>query len=75
MSSQALQPIREAILDHRYALTEHAYDEMNKDRLDVLDVEAAILTGKLESTQSNDPLAGQGMSCWGVQAIRAPPLV
>jgi len=42
MASQELERIRNAILDQRYTLTEHAYDEMEEDNLDVLDVESAI---------------------------------
>ena len=42
MSSKDMERIRNAILDHRYAMSEHAYDEMEADNLDVLDVEAAI---------------------------------
>jgi hypothetical protein len=47
MASRELERIRNAILDHRYTLTEHAYDEMAEDNLDVLDVESAILTGDI----------------------------
>ena len=42
MSCRDLERIRNAVLDQRYALTEHAYDEMEEDHLDVLDVESAI---------------------------------
>jgi hypothetical protein len=56
MSSQALLGrICETVLDHRYALSEHAYDEMDRDGLDALDVEAAILTGTLEEILTQDP--------------------
>ena len=55
MGSGELQHIRNAILDHRYVLTEHAYEEMEKDQLDVLDVESAILTGELERVLTQDP--------------------
>ena len=50
MASRELERIRRAILDQRYTLTEHAYDEMDADYLDVLDVEAAILTGEIEQS-------------------------
>ena len=50
MASRELERIRNAILDQRYTLTEHAYDEMAEDNLDVLDVESAILTGEIEKT-------------------------
>ncbi|MDZ4658557.1 MAG: DUF4258 domain-containing protein [Bythopirellula sp.] len=66
MASRELERIRLAIIEHRYALTEHATDEMNKDWLDVLDVESAILTGQIEKTLTHDPrgtryvVVGQG---------------
>ena len=55
MASRELERIRTAILDHRYTLTEHAYDEMEEDNLDVLDVESAILTGKIDQVLTRDP--------------------
>jgi hypothetical protein len=42
--------IRLAILDQRFTLTEHAHDEMDDDSLDVLNVESAVLTGRLDQT-------------------------
>jgi hypothetical protein len=54
MASRELERIRSAILDQRYTLSEHAYDEMDQDKLDVLDVEAAILTGQIEQTLTKD---------------------
>ncbi len=47
--------IREAVLNQQYALTEHAYDEMDEDDLDALDVESAILTGSIERELTHDP--------------------
>jgi hypothetical protein len=55
MASKRLERIRKAVLDQRYTLTEHAYDEMDEDALDVLDVESAILTGRIEQTLTKDP--------------------
>jgi hypothetical protein len=55
MASRELESIRNAILDCRYALTEHAYDEMDEDALDVLDVESAILTGAIDQVLTLDP--------------------
>jgi hypothetical protein len=55
MASRELERIRNAILDHRYTLTEHAYDEMAEDNLDVLDVESAILTGEIDQVLTKDP--------------------
>jgi hypothetical protein len=55
MASRELERIRNAILDQRYTLTEHAYDEMEEDELDVLDVESAILTGAIDQILTKDP--------------------
>ncbi len=55
MAGRGLERIRDAILDHRYSLTEHAYEEMDEDNLDVLDVEAAILTGEIDQVLTVDP--------------------
>jgi hypothetical protein len=48
MASRELERIRNAILDYRYLLTEHAYEEMDDDHLDALDMEAAVLSGELD---------------------------
>lgn len=55
MASRDLERIQNAILDGRYTLTEHAYDEMEEDHLDVLDVESAILTGAIDQVLTVDP--------------------
>ena len=55
MASRELEHIRTAVLNQRYTLTEHAYDEMDDDGLDVLDVESAILTGAIDQTLTKDP--------------------
>lgn len=55
MASRELERIRNAILQQRYTLTEHAYDEMDDDQLDVLDVESAVLTGDIHSVLTKDP--------------------
>ena len=55
MASKELERIRNAILDHRYSMSEHAYEEMEADNLDVLDIEAAVLTGEIEEVLTHDP--------------------
>ena len=55
MASRDLERIRNAILELRYSLSEHAYEEMDEDDLDVLDVESAILTGEIERVLTTDP--------------------
>ena len=54
MASHDLDRLRNAVLDGRYTLTEHAYDEMDEDHLDVLDVESAILTGEIDKVLTVD---------------------
>ncbi len=55
MASRDLERIRNAILDQRYTLTEHAFEEMDADDLDVLDVESALLTGRIDQVLTKDP--------------------
>lgn len=55
MASMQFERIRDAILDQRHTLSEHAYEEMDDDHLDVLDVESAVLTGRIEQTLTKDP--------------------
>jgi hypothetical protein len=55
MARPELERIRNAVLDGQYALTEHAFEEMANDNLDVLDVEAALLTGEVENVLTEDP--------------------
>ncbi|MBI5762715.1 MAG: DUF4258 domain-containing protein [Planctomycetes bacterium] len=52
---EVLIRIREAVLEQQYTLSEHAYDEMDQDDLDALDVESAILTGSIEKELTHDP--------------------
>ncbi len=69
MDHEALARIQQAILDQRYVLTEHAYDEMDDDQLDVLDVEAAILTGMIRRVLTHD-LRGPRFVVEGMPATR-----
>ena len=52
---QALELMRRAVLEQTYVMTPHALLEMREDRLDVVDVESAILTGKIERVFEDDP--------------------
>ena len=52
---QALEAMREAVLDQAYVMTPHALLEMRNDRLDIVDVESAILTGTIERMFDDDP--------------------
>ena len=51
MHERVLKRICELVLDRRYVVTVHAYDEMAADDLTVWDVESAVLTGQVEERQ------------------------
>jgi hypothetical protein len=50
-----------------YDMTAHAVEEMAEDRLDFIDVETAILNGKLVKIERNDP-RGARYTIYGVGA-------
>lgn len=52
---QILETMRQAVLDHAYVVTPHAELEMRNDHLDVVDVESALLTGRIERVFDLDP--------------------
>jgi len=49
-----LQKIRQKIIDRSYYLSSHAEDEMLDDRLERVDVERAILQGKIDRKLTRD---------------------
>ncbi|MDZ7399882.1 MAG: DUF4258 domain-containing protein [candidate division KSB1 bacterium] len=56
MPRRTIDKIRDAIRKNNYDLTYHAIEEMADDELDTLDIENAILNGKLLKIDKNDPL-------------------
>jgi len=52
---QILERIRDCIRTGKYDLTSHAFDEMAEDALSLLDVEQAILSGKIDKMGIDDP--------------------
>lgn len=52
---EVLQRIRDAVIEQRYVVTPHAMFELKEDRLDILDLESAILTGAIEQVFENEP--------------------
>ena len=50
-----IERIQELVRDLRYEVTDHAWEEMSDDDLLLVDVEAAILTGKVVRTDKGDP--------------------
>lgn len=55
MSRRILRQIRNAIRTDNYDLTQHAIDETAEDRLSILDIEHAILTGEITKAEVDDP--------------------
>ena len=55
MSKQLLEQIQSAVIEGEYDLTFHTIEEMAEDGLDIFDVEAAIINGRLTKTETEDP--------------------
>ena len=55
MPRRILDQIQAAISNGAYDMTAHAVAEMAEDALDLMDVETAILNGKLIKTDKSDP--------------------
>ena len=55
MPRRILDQIRVAIRDGAYDMTVHAVEEMAEDGLDLMDVEAAILNGRVINREKDDP--------------------
>ena len=55
MPPRILDRIRAAIRHAAYDITAHAIEEMAEDALDIVDVETAILNGRLVKTERDDP--------------------
>ena len=50
-----IERIWEKIRLREYDMTDHAMDEMAEDRLDIVDIENAVLTGRLSRLEKDDP--------------------
>ncbi len=55
MPRRIIDQIRVAIRDGAYDMTVHAVEEMAEDGLDLVDVEAAILSGRVAKREKDDP--------------------
>ena len=53
--TRVLEDLRRAVLEQTYVVTPHALLEMRNDRLDLLDVESAVLTGTIRQVFKSDP--------------------
>jgi hypothetical protein len=54
-TERVLRDIQQAIVAQAYVVTPHALLEMETDHLDLVDVESAVLTGKIEQVVEDDP--------------------
>lgn len=50
-----LQRLRQKIVDRSYYLSGHAEEEMFDDRLERIDIENALLKGRIEKRLTRDP--------------------
>ena len=68
-----IERIRESIRSRQYDMTAHATEEMAEDELDVVDVEHAILTGRVVRIQRGDPRGNkyvlEGMAANGATLV------
>lgn len=55
MPRSRVSRIRERIRLRQYDMSRHAMDEMAEDLLDIIDVETAILNGRITRIEKNDP--------------------
>ena len=68
-----LDRIREAVRTQRYDATKHAVDEMAEDGLDIVDLETALLNGRITKTERDDP-RGPRYTVRGVAAEGLTPV-
>lgn len=55
MFERVLQRVRARVRNRRYVMTVHAWEEMESDGLSILDVESAILSGRVTERQLDRP--------------------
>ena len=51
MFNRVLEQMRERILRRQYVMTVHAAEEMEDDKLSIIDVESGVLTGQIIERQ------------------------
>jgi hypothetical protein len=68
-----IERIREKIRLRQYDMTVHAVEEMAEDGLDIVDMEHAVLTGRVARIERNDPRGNkhviEGMAADGVTRV------
>lgn len=73
MPRRILERIQAAIRNEAYDMTAHAVAEMAEDELDLMDVETAMLNGKLIKTEKDD-LRGKRYTVHGTGADGTTPV-
>jgi len=54
MAERAISRIRNKVRCQQYDMTAHALEEMAEDNLDILDIENAVLSGKITRFERDD---------------------
>jgi hypothetical protein len=73
LSRRIFDRIRAAIRNAAYDVTAHAIEEMAEDALDIVDIETAILNGRLVKTDQDDP-RGTRYTVHGIGADGITPM-
>lgn len=55
MPRSPIERVREKIRLRQYDMTAHAMEEMAEDDLDIIDVEHAVLSGRIARLEKDDP--------------------
>ena len=55
MPRSNIERIREKIRCRQYDMTAHAMEEMAEDLLDIVDIESAVLNGRITRIERDDP--------------------
>ena len=55
MADRLLARIQDAVVRGDYDVTVHAVEEMAEDGFDIFDVEAAVMSGAITKTETDDP--------------------
>lgn len=53
MADRTLPRFRDLVRQHRYVVSSHAAEELEDDKLDILDLESIVLTGEIIERQTD----------------------
>ncbi len=73
MKKRILERIKKQIIEQQYEITNHALEEAADDGFDILDIENALLNGKIDKKYTNDPRGTRykliGEACDGIRRV------